>query len=538
MSALEAARLGDQIGHTSALKGLLWGLVAGLVITGAVLLLAGATVATGGAAAVVFGALLAGTAAGGLAGINIGSKIPSDPKGPIITGSPNVFLGPSKMPAARATLDKVACADHSEKLIAQGSMDVFINLAPAARRTDKTVCDATIREGEPHVFFGGPTGTYLEIEAEIPPWVITVLEVAAIAGTIIATGGAVLTVGWGAALLGLGGSLLGGWGGGKLGAYIGGTLLGGGELGAAIGETAGGFIGSLVGGGLGARGGQALEARLPTEVLARMPGATPEHIQARMNVAREYYTNSPDFAPRSSSPTDVAAARARINDHMSGIDFTKPVTVRTIEEPTVFSQYQNAGARGPGNYIAEGGTPATKLGIGDLGRNYGTGEVGPKLVAQYEVPAGTRVLESTASPKNDFFAVGNGEAPGGGYYEPLMQPSTGGGTQMMIGNRGVMTQVEAPRPADPSLLQPSTPLDVVPGKVVPNQIQPPASPANVPIRGDGTFTAPSIPGTGVSTGVGAGTATGLSPPPGAPSGPLTPLPSAPVVPPPPGDGNP
>ncbi len=56
MGALEAARLGDQLGHTSAMKGLLAGLVGGFVITGAVLLLAGATAAAGAAAAVVVGA--------------------------------------------------------------------------------------------------------------------------------------------------------------------------------------------------------------------------------------------------------------------------------------------------------------------------------------------------------------------------------------------------------------------------------------------------------------------------------------------------
>ena len=68
MSALEAARLGDQIGHTCAMKGLLAGLVIGFVVTGLVLLAVGATVATGGAAAVVIGALIAGTAAGGVGG--------------------------------------------------------------------------------------------------------------------------------------------------------------------------------------------------------------------------------------------------------------------------------------------------------------------------------------------------------------------------------------------------------------------------------------------------------------------------------------
>ena len=62
MSALEAARLGDQIGHTNAMKGLLVGLAVGFVVTGVVLLAGAATIATGGLAAVVIGgALVAGT---------------------------------------------------------------------------------------------------------------------------------------------------------------------------------------------------------------------------------------------------------------------------------------------------------------------------------------------------------------------------------------------------------------------------------------------------------------------------------------------
>ncbi|MFS8071886.1 MAG: hypothetical protein ACMG6S_36415, partial [Byssovorax sp.] len=120
MSALEAARLGDQIGHTNAMKGLLIGLAVGALVTGVVLLAGAATIATGGIAAVVIGgALVAGAAGGGLAGMKIGAKFDSDPKGPINTGSPNTFLGTGRKPAARATLDTVLCANHTIKLIAQ-----------------------------------------------------------------------------------------------------------------------------------------------------------------------------------------------------------------------------------------------------------------------------------------------------------------------------------------------------------------------------------------------------------------------------------
>lgn len=271
MSALEAARLGDQIGHTCAMNWLIKGIIVGVIVTGVVLLAAGATVATGGAAAVVIGGLIAGGAAGGLAGMKLGATVESDPKGPIATGSPNTFLGMGKKPAARATLDQVLCADHTIKLIAQGSIDVFINNAPAARRTDATVCSAKIRDGQPDVFFGGPTGTFLAMEDEVPGWLVTTLEWAAIAGAVIATGGAILTVGFGAAMLGLGGSLLGGWAGGKLGGAIGEAL--GGERGRIIGETIGGFGGSILGGmGAGKLTEGALEVpRTAEEIAASRP---------------------------------------------------------------------------------------------------------------------------------------------------------------------------------------------------------------------------------------------------------------------------
>lgn len=468
MSALEAARLGDQIGHTSAMKGLIAGLVIGFIVTAVVLVAVGATVATGGAAAVVIGALIAGTAGGGLAGMKIGATFDSDPKGPINTGSPNTFLGTGRKPAARATLDTVLCADHTLKLIAQGSTDVFINNAPSARRSDATVCSAKIREGQPDVFFGGPTGTYLEMEAEVPGWLVTTLEWAALLGAVVATGGAILTVGFGAALLGLGGGLLGGWAGGKLGGAIGGIF---GERGRVIGEVAGGFLGSMVGGALGAKTGGALEARLPASTLARLPGATPAHVQARMTVARDFYNKSPDFN------TGGVPQTGRIESHMSGIDFSRPVSVQTIRQPTTFSQYQTPGGR-TGNYIAASNTPANRLGIGPDA--VAGGSVVPKVVQRYEVPAGTQVLRSTASAKNDTWSSG------------ASQPAPGGGRQMMIGESSRMTPLGTPQAANPGLLQPGRPF-----------ANAPAGPAGqMPVRGDGVFVAPNVPATGVATGVG------------------------------------
>jgi uncharacterized Zn-binding protein involved in type VI secretion len=288
VTPLEAARIGDQIEHSFALSGLLAGLVVGLVVTGALLLAAGATVATGGAAAVVIGGLIAGTAGGGLAGMKIGSLFTSK-KGPIITGSPNTFIGWEARKAARAIVDKVACSDHNVKLIATGALDVYINMQPAARKTDKTQCDGKIVEGYPDVFFGGPTGQYLDISSEVPGWLVTTLEWAAIIGTVIATGGAILTVGIGAALGGLAVGYIGGLVGAEIGSTIGGKLFG--EKGAVIGEVLGEFVGSTWGGNKGEVWGARVEGRLPSSVLAKLPGET------ATNTLRTRMTDPANFAP-------------------------------------------------------------------------------------------------------------------------------------------------------------------------------------------------------------------------------------------------
>ncbi len=118
------------------------------------------------------------------------------------------------------------------------------------------MCSAKIREGQPDVFFGGPTGTYLAMESEVPGWLVTTLEIGVWVGAAIGTGGAIFAVGIGAALGGLAGGLLGSWAGGKVGAAIGGLF---GARGAIIGEAIGSFAGGLAGGALGAKGGGEFE---------------------------------------------------------------------------------------------------------------------------------------------------------------------------------------------------------------------------------------------------------------------------------------
>ena len=165
-----AIRVGDEITHSDALfggvTGMILGGLAGLVV-GAILV--GGTIATGGALAVFIGCGLLGVAAGGGLGKILGRHATPNPKGKVLTGSPNVFVGGK--PAARADADVAHCEDHSDsenardqssvqgKKIMQGSGTVFINGFYASRKGDKGHCDFTLGEGFPTVFIGGPTQT-------------------------------------------------------------------------------------------------------------------------------------------------------------------------------------------------------------------------------------------------------------------------------------------------------------------------------------------------------------------------------------------
>ncbi|WP_437877889.1 PAAR domain-containing protein [Sorangium sp. So ce513] len=253
MTALEAARLGDSIAHSSAWSGLLTGAVVGVAMAATVV----AVVGTGGVAAVFIGAgIAAAGAGGGLAGAYIGELIPGDIKGTVATGSPDTFFGKERRSAVRAGLDIVACADHGVVRVAQGSATTFVNGKPLARSSEKMECGAILREGIATVIIGGDTALApgMAVADEVPPWAKTTLTVVMWGGAIVATGGAAAAVGWGAALAGFGGSVAGGaglgWAGGKVGRHY------GGELGARIGEVIGGTVGGIAGGLVGARIGE------------------------------------------------------------------------------------------------------------------------------------------------------------------------------------------------------------------------------------------------------------------------------------------
>ena len=147
---LEAARLSDPIGHTSALAGF----IAGAVIGVALIAFAAAAIFTAGLCVGVLAAF-AGAVAPFMPAIGaaIGSMFSGPPTGTITSGSSNVFI--NHLPAARATLSTAVCAkDPGPLMVATGSASVLTNNHAAARRTDKITCGASISSGSGNVLIG------------------------------------------------------------------------------------------------------------------------------------------------------------------------------------------------------------------------------------------------------------------------------------------------------------------------------------------------------------------------------------------------
>ncbi|KEA53435.1 type IV secretion protein Rhs, partial [Mangrovibacter sp. MFB070] len=203
----EAARLGDPIGHSHALAGMIAGTLVGGLIAAAGGIAAGALFTAGLAASCLgVGVLLIGAsflvgyltgklataARDGLADAGAGSLSPS---GAIQTGSPNVFI--NGKPAAIATISQVSCSNDGPSMqMAQGSDNVFINKQPASRKGDKTNCDAQVMEGSADVTIGGGTATTLPIDPEVPNWLYKASDLTLLfAGLLGGAGGAASKLG-------------------------------------------------------------------------------------------------------------------------------------------------------------------------------------------------------------------------------------------------------------------------------------------------------------------------------------------------------
>lgn len=176
----EAARVGDDIGHSGALAGMIAGTIVGGLIAAAggiaagALFLAGLGASTLGVGVLLIGASLAvGYLTGELA-TAARDKFAEDgaasmtKKGTITTGSANVFI--NGRPAALATGSMVMCSDDGSQQMAEGSSRVYINGLPAARTGDHTTCDASVMTGSDNVIIGGEAEQTLPIQPEVPEW--------------------------------------------------------------------------------------------------------------------------------------------------------------------------------------------------------------------------------------------------------------------------------------------------------------------------------------------------------------------------------
>ena len=177
----EAARIGDDIGHSDALAGMLAGTLVGGLIATAGGIAAGALLVAGlGAACLGVGLLLvaASLAVGYLAGeaaesarsqMSENGRGRVRKRGTICSGSPDVFI--NGRPAAIAGGSEVHCDDDGHSMqMAEGSSSVFINGRPAVRTGDRTSCGARVISGSGNVLIGGDPLQTAEIIAEVPEW--------------------------------------------------------------------------------------------------------------------------------------------------------------------------------------------------------------------------------------------------------------------------------------------------------------------------------------------------------------------------------
>ncbi|MCG3471759.1 PAAR domain-containing protein [Xenorhabdus bovienii] len=197
----EAARVGDTIGHSNAMSGLITGTLMGAAISALGGIVGGLVFAAGLAASCVgVGVLLVGLSFA--IGMWAGAKAESvrnekvaegaasrSPSGTIKTGSDNVFI--NNKPAAIAKRSQVICSkEDGIRQMAQGSDSVYINGMPASRVGDKTTCDAAVMTGSSNVLIGGGTKTEAKITPEIPQWAYNISDATMFLAGFISFGGA------------------------------------------------------------------------------------------------------------------------------------------------------------------------------------------------------------------------------------------------------------------------------------------------------------------------------------------------------------
>ncbi len=251
MSPIPAARYTDPIEHTNAMAGFLMGAVAGAAIA----LTAVAVIGTGGAALGVIaavGGVLAATGGGAMIGAAIGQMFTSVSGAIAATCSTNVMI--NNLGAARAELDRADCEKHPGhpgQQIATGAATVIINGYPAARKDEALVCGGWISGGSDNVLIGGPSVQLLDINPEIPEWMMTTAEWMVNIGMFMSLGaGALMALSSRCAMLMAVNGFINGEIIEELASQVGG-MIGyaiDGERGQAIGEMTFGFVGGFLGG--------------------------------------------------------------------------------------------------------------------------------------------------------------------------------------------------------------------------------------------------------------------------------------------------
>lgn len=223
MSAVAAARVGDEIAHGFGVAAMIGGAILGAVV-GAAIVAAAAVTAPLAIAVIVGGSIAVGALSMKqlVSGISKVFNLPEPSTGVVKKGSQNVFI--NGRPAVRAGLDLTSpCSGNplnhfpssSDVVVADGSSTVIVNGYPVARLKDKIACGAHIKSASENVFVGGETARMVDV-FDLEGWMETgfqLLAGAALigAGALAAAAGigalalfGAVTVGMGAAFEGLG----------------------------------------------------------------------------------------------------------------------------------------------------------------------------------------------------------------------------------------------------------------------------------------------------------------------------------------------
>lgn len=136
---------------------------------------------------------------------------------------------------------------------------------------------------------------------------------------------------------------------------------------------------------------------------------TPEVISARKESARQFYQ-------------EQGMPEHRIEAHMEGIDFSKPVERVKLGKGTIVEQHQIPNAA-QGNYYSQTGTNPHQLGVSNNVLDRKTGELVSRQPRQYLVNQETEVLRSSARAVEDTWSVAGKsiKTEGGGIQYFTMQ---------------------------------------------------------------------------------------------------------------------